>query len=94
MLERVGEYLSYQNFCDGLDLARRKPATASSVFKDHTPGEAVDGVYTKESCYWSDFGSSHWWSVDLRQDYALHKIRITNIVSGCMCVCLVLDRVW
>ena len=84
MLERVGEYIANQNLCDGLDLARRQLATASSVFKDHTPGDAVDGMLTKETCYWSEHGKSHWWSLDLRRDFALHKIRITNIVRLCV----------
>lgn len=85
MLERVGAYLSHQNFCDGTDLALGRQATASSSFKEHTPGEAVDGILTKETCYWSAPDDSHWWMVDLGEDFSLHKIRITNTVSCTVC---------
>ena len=86
-MDRVGTYISHQDLCDGPDLARGRPATASSVLHNddhtpsHTPGEAVDGLLTRETCFWSDSGSSHWWSVDLGQDVSLRKIRITNTVS-------------
>ena len=81
MLERVGAYLSHQNFCDGTDLAQGRRATASSTYEQHTPGEAVDGLLTQETCYWSAPDDSHWWMVDLGEDFSLHKIRITNTVS-------------
>ncbi len=80
MLERVGAYLSHQNFCDGTDLALGRHATASSAYEEHTPGEAVDGLPTKDSCYWSAPDDSHWWMVDLGDDFSIHKIRITNSV--------------
>ena len=81
MLERVGEYIHHHNFCDGRNLAKGRSTTAGSVYKDHTTGEAVDGVLTKETCYWSDYGNGHWWSMDLSQDFAIGKIRIISIVS-------------
>ncbi len=81
MLERVRTLLSHQNFCDETDLALGRVATASSTYEDHTPGEAVDGLMTKETCYWSAPDDSHWWMVDLGEDFSLYKIRITNTVS-------------
>ena len=81
MLERVGTYLSHQNFCDGTDLALGRAATASSTYEQHTAAEAVDGLFTKETCYWSAPDDSHWWMVDLGGDFSLDKIRITNTVS-------------
>lgn len=78
MMERVGTYLRHQNFCDGQDLARGKPATSSSLFHTHSAGEAVDGVLTERSCFWSAPDESHWWSVDLGTDHLITKIRITN----------------
>ena len=80
MLERVGTYLSHQNFCDGVDLALGKPAKASSAYEHHTPGEAVDGSPDEETCFWSAPDDSHWWSVDLGADLNIVKIRITNTV--------------
>ncbi len=91
MLERVGTYLSHQNFCDGFDLALGRPASASSCHDTHTPGEAVDGLPDEETCFWSAPGSSHWWSVDLEDELNIVKIRITNTVSVCVwgvCVCV------
>ena len=93
MLERVGGYLSHQNFCDGFDLALGRPAYSSSCFQTHTPGEAVDGLPDEDSCFWSAPGSSHWWSVDLEDELNIVKIRITNTVSGLcvgggVCVCV------
>ena len=49
--------------------------------KTTPPGEAVDGIFTKDTCYWSAPDNSHWWMVDLGQDFSLYKIRITNSVS-------------
>ena len=78
MLERVGTYLAHQNFCDGEDLAVGKPASASSTHEDHTAGEAVDGLLTEKTCFWSAPDDGHWWVVDLGADFNLVKIRITN----------------
>jgi hypothetical protein len=78
MLERIGTYFRHQNFCDGEDLARGKPATSSSVFEDHSPGQAVDGVPSEKTCFWSAPDESHWWSVDLGNNVLITKIRITN----------------
>lgn len=83
MLERVGEYLTHQNYCDGVDLAQHRPAQASSAYEHHTPAEAVDGQLDEESCFWSAPDDSHWWSVDLGGDMNIVKIRITNTVSPC-----------
>ena len=81
MLERVGTYIAHQNFCDGEDLAQGRPATASSVFEDHTASEAVDGVLTEQTCFWSAPDHTHWWMVDLGRDVNIVKIRVTNTVS-------------
>lgn len=81
MLERVGTYIAHQNFCDGEDLARGRPATSSSVFEHHTAGEAVEGLMTEDTCFWSAPDSTHWWMVDLGGDVNVVKIRITNTVS-------------
>ncbi len=83
-MERVATYLSHQNFCDGpLNLALGSVATASSVqpHTSHAPSEAIDGLQTRESCYWSDSGRSHWWSLDLGREVSIRKIKITNTVS-------------
>ncbi len=80
MLERVGTYLSHQNFCDGVDLAVGQQAAASSVFQSHSPEEAVDGLPNEESCFWSAPGIGHWWSLDLGDELTIVKIRITNMV--------------
>ena len=60
MLERVGTYLSHQNFCDGEDLALGKAASASSVHEDHTAAEAIDGLLTEKTCFWSAADVNHW----------------------------------
>ena len=60
MLERVGTYLSHQNFCDGEDLALGKAASASSVHEDHTAAEAIDGLLTEKTCFWSAPDVNHW----------------------------------
>lgn len=78
VMERVGTYIKHQNFCDGEDLAKGKLATSSSVLVDHSPGEAVDGLLTERSCFWSAPDDSHWWMVDLGGDMLVSKIRITN----------------
>lgn len=78
MLERVGTYLAHQNFCDGVDLAVGKSASASSCHDDHTAGDAVDGLLTEKTCFWSSADDSHWWLVDLGADFNIVKIRITN----------------
>ena len=78
MLERVGTYLIYQDFCDGEDLAVGKTASASSSHEDHTANEAIDGLLTEKTCFWSAPGDSHWWVVDLGGDFNVVKIRITN----------------
>ena len=57
------------------------PATSSSSHAEHDPGEAVDGLLTEETCFWSAPDDSHWWMVDLGADLAISKIRITNTVS-------------
>jgi hypothetical protein len=88
MMERVGTFIRHQNFCDGEDLARRRPATSSSVHEAHRPGEAVDGDLTEQTCFWSAPEESHWWSVDLGADLLVTKIRITNTFEW------VLAKVW
>ena len=60
MLERVGTYLSHQNFCDGVNLALGKVASASSAHEDHTAGEAIDGMLTEKTCFWSAPDVNHW----------------------------------
>ena len=78
MLERVGTYLAYHDFCDGEDLAVGKAASASSSYEDHSANEAIDGLLTEKSCFWSAPDVSHWWTVDLGADFNIVKIRITN----------------
>ena len=78
MLERVGTYLAYHNFCDGEDLAVGKAAPASSSFESHAASEASDGLLAENSCFWSAPDVSHWWVVDLGADFNIVKIRITN----------------
>ena len=57
------------------------PATASSAFSEHYPGEAVDGLLTHQTCWWSNPSLSSWWSVDLGTNTFIRKIRIYNSVS-------------
>jgi len=72
-------------------------ATASSQFGGHSAQQAIDGVVTSETCYWSEPSVSSWWELDLGVDMAISKIRITNTVctvSYCIfvtvgCVCIV-----
>ena len=67
-------------------------ATASSHFSDHSAQQAVDGVVTSETCYWSEPSVSSWWELDLGVDVAISKIRITNTVCMCvhnLCICSV-----
>lgn len=78
LLERVGMYVLHQNFCDGEDLARGKSASASSSHAEHTAKEAVDGLLTEDSCFWTAPDTSHWWMVDLGADITITKIRVTN----------------
>lgn len=78
MLERVGAYLIHQNFCDGQDLAVGKAASASSAHEGHTASEAIDGLLTDKSCFWSAPDVGHWWLVDLGADFNIVKIRVTN----------------
>ena len=48
MMERVGVYVLYQNFCEPKSISHMKPATASSG----TPAfKAIDRIYTDNSCY-------------------------------------------
>ena len=66
-------------------------ATSSSVFEDHSPGQAVDGVPSEKTCFWSAPDESHWWSVDLGNNVLITKIRITNSVrwaSSRVAVCV------
>ena len=56
-------------------------SSLSSSHAEHDPGEAVDGLLTEETCFWSAPDDSHWWMVDLAADLAISKIRITNTVS-------------
>lgn len=63
-------------------------ATASSHFNDHSAQQAVDGVVTSETCYWSESSVSSWWELDLGVDVAISKIRITNTVCMCVSVCV------
>ena len=55
-------------------------ATASSHFGGHSAQQAIDGVVTSETCYWSEPSVSSWWELDLGVDVAISKIRITNTV--------------
>ena len=55
-------------------------ATASSQFGGHSAQQAIDGVVTSETCYWSEPSVSSWWELDLGVDMAISKIRITNTV--------------
>lgn len=67
-------------------------ATASSHFSDHSAQQAIDGVVTSETCYWSEPSVSSWWELDLGVDVAISKIRITNTVCVCihnLCTCSV-----
>ena len=80
-MERVGTYLAHQNFCDGADIAVGKSASASSAHEDHTAMEAVDGMLTEKTCFWSAPDISHWWLVDLGADLNIVKIRITNTLE-------------
>jgi hypothetical protein len=77
-LARLGSMILYQDFCDGEDLALKKPARSSSNHGDHSAGEAVDGLVTLESCWWSRPSVNSWWSVDLGGDTFIRKIRIYN----------------
>ena len=58
------------------------PASSSSRYEDHTPGEAVDGILTEDTCFWSAPDDSHWWLLDLGADLNIAKIRITNTVRS------------
>ncbi|XP_065898668.1 alpha-1,6-mannosylglycoprotein 6-beta-N-acetylglucosaminyltransferase B-like isoform X2 [Dysidea avara] len=78
MLERIGFYVLYQDFCGGENLAINKKATASSHFGVHSAQQAIDGVSTSETCYWSESSVSSWWELDLGVDIAIDKIRITH----------------
>jgi len=56
-------------------------AKASSHFDVHNAQEAVDGLPTSETCFWSAASVSSWWEVDLGVEVAISKIRITHTVS-------------
>ena len=64
------------------------PARSSSNHGDHSAGEAVDGLVTRESCWWSRPSVNSWWSVDLGGDTFIRKIRIYNAVSDCNVRCV------
>ena len=81
MMVRLSAYIRYQNFCDGRDLALGKVATASSAFGGHRADEALDGVLNKDTCFWSESTTSHWWTVDLGMEVSITKIRIINMVG-------------
>ncbi|KAL5494090.1 hypothetical protein EMCRGX_G015362 [Ephydatia muelleri] len=81
MMVRLSAYIRYQNFCDGRNLALGKTATASSTLGGHSPGEPLDGVINKDTCFWSESGTSHWWTVDLGTEVTITKIRIVNMLD-------------
>ena len=57
------------------DLARGKPATASSTQGDHSPGSALDGDPETRWCAEND-QVGHWWRVDLGRPRDLTGCRI------------------
>ncbi|XP_065837233.1 alpha-1,6-mannosylglycoprotein 6-beta-N-acetylglucosaminyltransferase B-like [Oscarella lobularis] len=78
-LERVGVYIQNQNFCDGVNLAEGKKASASSFLTGHRPGEAIDGKLDQDTCFWSEKKVSSWWEVDLGKIIKIRKIRVINM---------------
>jgi len=59
-------------------------ATASSHYRVHSAQQAIDGISTSETCYWSESSVSSWWELDLGVDIAINKIRITHTVRVCV----------
>jgi hypothetical protein len=74
MMERVGQYILHQNFCDLSTISLMKTATSSSG----NSVKAIDGVETFNSCYRSGVSQEkHWWMVELYKIFKIGRIKIT-----------------
>ena len=65
-----------------VNVARNKPATASSQTEGGQPGNAVDGkvttVHEGKRCSETKSEKSPWWTVDLLEHFAVDHVRLTT----------------
>ncbi|XP_065915908.1 alpha-1,6-mannosylglycoprotein 6-beta-N-acetylglucosaminyltransferase A-like isoform X3 [Dysidea avara] len=75
LMDRIGTYLLYQDFCKGESLLHDNVnSVASSHQQDHTPDKAIDDKM--ETCYQSEEAKTSWWEVDLGSEQFIREINI------------------
>ena len=65
-----------------INIAAGKPSSQSSTAHGGVPSRAVDGIPTvkweENSCTVTNQQSNPWWMVDLKRNYNIGKIVVTN----------------
>ena len=69
------------------NIALGKPTSQIDDFSSFsTSNKAVDGnrdpVYNKKSCVLTKNNDRSWWAVDLKREYTINKVVITNRQAG------------
>jgi hypothetical protein len=75
----MGIFLSAPVFAESVNLALKKPATASSTYENYKPALANDGISNIDANFWcAALGESanSWWCVDLGEKFKIIEVKI------------------